>query len=96
MVPQKAFQQGTIISCSASRALTGRKTSGSCQIKTTFNFSGFCTFPMKGLGPLLKKKIHVAEDDPDILFALSSIVEDAGYHVRIRVVRRSSKETCAL
>ena len=30
---------------------------------------------------LLKKKIFVAEDDPDILFSLSTMLEDAGYLV---------------
>lgn len=31
---------------------------------------------------LLKKKIYIAEDDPDILFSLSAMLENAGYHVR--------------
>lgn len=31
---------------------------------------------------LLKKKIFVAEDDPDILFALSTMLRDAGYQVK--------------
>lgn len=31
----------------------------------------------------LRKKIYVAEDDPDILFALSAMLENAGYHVRM-------------
>ena len=31
---------------------------------------------------LLKKNIYVAEDDPDILLCLRTILEDAGYHVR--------------
>ena len=31
---------------------------------------------------LLKKKVFVAEDDPDILYALTAILEDAGYHVK--------------
>lgn len=32
---------------------------------------------------LLKKNIFVAEDDPDILLCLRTILEDAGYHVRV-------------
>lgn len=32
---------------------------------------------------LLKKEIFVAEDDPDILAALSGMLENAGHHVRI-------------
>ena len=31
---------------------------------------------------ILKKKIYIAEDDPDILFALSTILKNAGYHVK--------------
>lgn len=50
--------------------------------QNNIHFSELRTFPMSRLGPLLKKKIHIAEDDPDILFALSSILEEAGYHVR--------------
>lgn len=32
---------------------------------------------------LLKKNIFVAEDDPDILLCLRTILQDAGYHVRV-------------
>ena len=35
------------------------------------------------LSLLLKKTIFIAEDDPDILLALSQMLEDAGYHVRV-------------
>ena len=34
------------------------------------------------LEQLLKKKIFIAEDDPDALFALSTMLQDAGYQVR--------------
>src|SRR5688500_13301501 len=32
---------------------------------------------------LLKKKIYIAEDDPDILYSLSAMLADAGYHVKV-------------
>lgn len=32
---------------------------------------------------LLKKKICIAEDDPDILYTLSTMLEDAGYYVKV-------------
>jgi two-component system, OmpR family, phosphate regulon response regulator PhoB len=32
---------------------------------------------------LLKKKIYIAEDDPDILYTLSTMLADAGYHVKV-------------
>ena len=32
---------------------------------------------------LLRKKIYIAEDDPDILHALSTILQNAGYQVRV-------------
>ena len=35
------------------------------------------------LQQLLKKKIYLVEDDPDILYALNAILENAGYHVKI-------------
>ena len=34
------------------------------------------------LRQLLRKKIYIAEDDPDVLSVLARILEDAGYHVR--------------
>lgn len=37
---------------------------------------------MDDLRHLLGKKIYIAEDDPDILFSLSTMLEDAGYRVR--------------
>ena len=40
-------------------------------------------FDINPLQQLLKKKIFLAEDDPDTAFALSSILEDAGYHVKV-------------
>lgn len=39
-----------------------------------------------GINPLqqlLKKKIFIAEDDPDIGFCLLSVLQDAGYHVKL-------------
>ena len=35
------------------------------------------------LQQLLKKKIFVAEDDPDIAYCIVSVLEDAGYHVKL-------------
>ncbi len=37
---------------------------------------------LNALDQLLKKKIYIAEDDPDVLLALSTILENAGYQVR--------------
>lgn len=32
---------------------------------------------------LMRKKIFVAEDDPDILYTMATMLEGAGYHVRV-------------
>jgi two-component system, OmpR family, phosphate regulon response regulator PhoB len=41
--------------------------------------------PLDTLSQLLKKKIYIAEDDPDISAALASMLERAGYQVRVSI-----------
>lgn len=38
------------------------------------------------LQQLLKKKIYLVEDDPDILYVLNTILQNAGYHVKVSSV----------
>lgn len=54
------------------------------QLLTTDNvhFAVIRKVEVNTLEYLLKKKIYVAEDNPDILFALSTILKNAGYQVR--------------
>ncbi len=52
----------------------------------TSNNIHFSIITKVGINPfeqLLKKKIYVADDDQDAAFALSAILEDAGYHVKV-------------
>ena len=51
-------------------------------VQNKIHYSVSATLQVNPAEQLLKKKIFIAEDDPDILYALSSILEAAGYHVR--------------
>lgn len=58
------------------------KNIASLLLRNNIHFAELGQSDMNPLGQLLRKKIYVAEDDPDILFSLSAMLEDAGYQVR--------------
>jgi CheY-like chemotaxis protein len=51
-------------------------------VRNNIHFAELRRMRIDSLDQLLRKKIYVAEDDPDILYTLAKMLEDAGYHVR--------------
>ena len=47
------------------------------------HYTVLASFDINPLQQLLKKKIFLAEDDPDIAFSMTTILQDAGYHVKV-------------
>jgi CheY-like chemotaxis protein len=51
--------------------------------RSNIHYSMVRMIEINPLQQLLKKKIFVAEDDPDIAYCLVSVLEEAGYHVKL-------------
>lgn len=52
-------------------------------IRNNIHFLLLRTVDINAMQQLLKKRVLVAEDDPEIALPLSMILEDAGYHVKV-------------